>query len=38
MRLWQKQAHPWIWLLVTILVVGVAVLLIEQQPELLQLR
>jgi ABC-type phosphate transport system auxiliary subunit len=38
MRLWQRRAHPWIWLIVAAIVVFVLIALVQDQPALLNLR
>ena len=38
MRLWQRRAHPVLWIVVIAAVVAVAVLLVSSQPSLLDLR
>ena len=38
MRLWQRRAHPWIWLAVAAVVVFVLVALVQHEPSLLDLR
>jgi hypothetical protein len=38
MRLWQRRAHPWIWLLIVIAVGAVLFLLAQHDPASLALR
>ena len=35
MRIWQRRAHPWIWLLVIAVVLAVLVVLVQHEPFLL---
>jgi ABC-type phosphate transport system auxiliary subunit len=37
MRIWQRRAHPWVWLIVAATVVFVLIALIADQPTLLNL-
>ncbi len=38
MRLWQRRAHPWIWLAVAAVATVVLVTLVQHEPGLLDLR
>jgi len=35
MRLWQRRAHPWIWLLIAVAVAAVFATLVQNDPSLL---
>jgi ABC-type phosphate transport system auxiliary subunit len=38
MRLWQRRAHPWIWLAVAAMVAFVLIALVQNEPGLLNLN
>lgn len=38
MRIWQRRAHPWIWLIVIVVVAATLALLVQHEPSLLSVK